>query len=256
MKTLLPFLNLDHFMDLLLMLLVLISLTLATTKSSQSNSSESAFNCGHVSLELRYPFTSNAHHRSHAHDSPEFHLLCRDNLPVVRFPSYGELGIRSISYSLKKVDLVDPRNCVHEVFLNLDLSHTHLSYYYVVKNYTYLNCSSRLPSPSFERIPCLSGINHHVYTVDNTTAVPDCSCRILKTVAIPFSYSPYLSDNHFGLGLTWDLPQAEANELDKTARPSHYVSRILGSGDGCNHDRRLSGLDFKETKDENRRRRH
>lgn len=33
-------------------------------------------------------------------------------------------------------------------------------------------------------------------------AVPNF-CRVVKTVPIPFEYSPYLSDNSFGLGLTW-----------------------------------------------------
>ena len=30
------------------------------------------------------------------------------------------------------------------------------------------------------------------------------SCKLVKTVAIPFSYSLYLSDGSFGLGFTWD----------------------------------------------------
>ncbi|CAM8880598.1 unnamed protein product [Rhodiola kirilowii] len=218
-------------MDLLLKRLVLISFAISSIESFQSNSS-SKFKCGNESLDLQYPFTSNAHHhRSHTHDSVEFHLICKDNLPAIKFPSYGELGVKYISYHLKKIDLVDPRNCVHEVFLNLDLSHSHFGYYYVVKNYTYLNCTSRLPSPSFERIPCLSGVNHHVYTVENTTAVPDCSCTILKIVAIPFSYSPYLSDNSFGLGLTWDLPEFEAKVLRQMVPRSeswHLIVTCLG----------------------------
>lgn len=35
------------------------------------------------------------------------------------------------------------------------------------------------------------------------------ACKPVKTVAIPFAYSPYLADNGFGLGLTWSLPPCE-----------------------------------------------
>lgn len=72
-----------------------------------------------------------------------------------------------------------------------------------MKEYSYLNCSVRLPR-SFTEVPCLSGSGYHVYTVEPTFAVPN-SCRVVKTVPIPFEYSPYLADNSFGLGLTWNI---------------------------------------------------
>ncbi|KAL7188558.1 hypothetical protein ACSBR1_038428 [Camellia fascicularis] len=99
---------------------------------------------------------------------------------------------------------LQPLDCSYSVFLNLNLSLTPFQYYYVVKNYTYLNCSSLL-SPSFMQVPCLSGPRHHVYIMESFETMP-VSCKPIRTISIPFLYSPYLFDNSFGLRFTWDLP--------------------------------------------------
>lgn len=142
---------------------------------------------------------------------------------MIHFPSYGNLIVKSISYETKKLDLIDPGNCVHGVFLNLNLSLSRFRYHYVVKNYTFLNCSARLPA-SFAEVPCLSGSTHHFYTVKYSSAVPvPSSCRAVKTLAIPFEYSPYISDNSFGLGLTWDSPPCE--ECEAKGGKTSFLSR-------------------------------
>ncbi|XAR70505.1 hypothetical protein NMG60_11027376 [Bertholletia excelsa] len=149
-----------------------------------------------------------------------FKLFCRENKTVIEFPSFGDLVVKSISYDTKRLDLLDPRNCVHGVFLNLNLSSTPFQYYFVVKNYTYLNCSAPL-SPSSTWVPCLSGPGHRVYVVEPLAAAPGF-CRVVKTVAIPFAYSPYLDDDSFGLGFTWDLPTEKDFEVkggDKESWP-------------------------------------
>ncbi|KAF7127854.1 hypothetical protein RHSIM_Rhsim11G0041200 [Rhododendron simsii] len=139
---------------------------------------------------------------------PGFKLLCKENKTTIHFPSYGDLVVKSISYDSKRLmSLLDPENCVHQVFLNLDLPRTPFRYYYVLKNYTYLNCSAPLPRP-FVQVPCMSGSEYHVYVVASFEVVPD-SCKPVKTVAIPFSYSPYLADDSFGLGITWDVTRRE-----------------------------------------------
>ena len=168
-------------------------------------------NCSNELLNPHIPTKSGQ--RSHQNDSV-FELRCEGNTntttttTTIHFPSYGhDLVVKSISYDTKKLDLIDPKNCVHEVFLNLDLSLTPFRYYYVVKNYTYLNCSAKL-SPSFLSIPCLSGYDHFVYTVEPSMEVPSF-CKAIRTKAIPFEYSPYLADNSFGLGLTWGSLQVE-----------------------------------------------
>ncbi|GMI63968.1 hypothetical protein HRI_000066100 [Hibiscus trionum] len=162
--------------------------------------------CGPKGFNIKSPFSLKTQQSQHCGD-PNFELFCRNNSTIIHFPFYGDLVVKSISYDTRKLDLLDPRNCVHEVFLNLDLSLTPFHYFYVVKNYTYLNCSASIGG-SIPEIPCLSGPQHHVYTVESYAEVPD-SCRPIKTVTIPFAYSSYLSDGSFGLGLTWELPKGD-----------------------------------------------
>jgi hypothetical protein len=142
--------------------------------------------------------------------SPGFDLVCENNTTKINFPSYGDFIVKSISYEAKKLQLIDPKNCIHGVFLNLDLSQTPFRYYYVVNNYTYLNCSARLPLSNAE-VDCLSNSTHHIYTVETSSGTPEF-CRAVKTVAIPFAYSPYLRGNNFGLALTWDSPERVDSE--------------------------------------------
>lgn len=157
-------------------------------------------------LTIQYPF--------HIHNQqpqecglPAFGLNCNQNMTTLHFPSYGDLVVKSISYDAQRVDLLDPKNCVHEVFLNLNLSDTPFTYYYTLKEYKYLKCLAELPSP-YLQVPCLSVSGFHFYIVETCMNVPT-SCQHVNTVAIPFSYSPYLNDNSFGLRLTWKMTGSE-----------------------------------------------
>ncbi|KAI7756876.1 hypothetical protein M8C21_029078 [Ambrosia artemisiifolia] len=144
--------------------------------------------CKHDKHNIHFPFKVNS--------------LCKHNHTMIKFPNYGELGVKSITYDPKKLTLFDPKDCVFEVFLNLNLDRSPFRYYHVVKNYTYWNCSVDI-SGSFEEIPCLSGVKHHVYVVESSLDVPS-SCEAVKTVMIPFGYSSYVSDDSFGLDLSWE----------------------------------------------------
>ncbi|XP_028786357.1 RING-H2 finger protein ATL22-like, partial [Neltuma alba] len=167
-----------------------------------------ASSCSNGAPRISYPFRLNPQQpqQSKSCEVPSgFELFCEKNLTKIYFPSYGDdLVVKSISYPTKRINLLDPRNCVHHVFLNLDLSLTPFRYFYVLKDYTYLNCSTSLSRP-FMEVPCMSGSDFHVYTVDPSLPLP-ASCVAVKTVAVPFEYSPYLADNSLGLGLTWDSP--------------------------------------------------
>lgn len=163
----------------------------------------------------------------HDCNSSGFELICRENAAAIHFPSHGDLVVKSIIYYPRKLNLIDPKNCVHEVFIDLNLSLTPFHYYYSVRNYTYLNCSAPVSYP-FAEIPCLSGVGFHVYTVESSLPVPR-SCKKIKTVGIPFSYSSYISDNMFGLGLTRDLPVCE-KFTSKDHR--HILSIDRGNGEG------------------------
>ncbi|XWS49693.1 hypothetical protein CRYUN_Cryun12cG0025100 [Craigia yunnanensis] len=186
--------------------ILLLSIVLSSTEAFEASFTPTKCGHGHGGLDIRFPFRLKTHQPRHCGDQG-FDLFCRNNSTMIHFPSYGDLVVKSISYNTRKLNLLDPKTCVHEVFLNLDLSLTPFHYYYVVKNYTYFNCSASL-GPTVTKIPCLSGSQHHVYTVESPVPVPD-SCRPIKTVAIPFAYSSYLSDSSFGLGLTWELPERD-----------------------------------------------
>ncbi|BFG31335.1 hypothetical protein CerSpe_176090 [Prunus speciosa] len=170
---------------------------------TQASNENCATMCTHGTPHIQFPFHVRGQQPDHGGD-PIYELDCNNTTKTttIHFPSYGDLVVKSISYDMKRLDLLDPKSCVHEVFLNLNLSLTPFQYYYVVREYSYLNCSVRLSPSFFSEIPCLSGSDYHVYTVPPFLAVPN-SCRVVKTVPIPLGYSPYLSDNSFGLGLTW-----------------------------------------------------
>ncbi|KVH91966.1 RING-H2 finger protein ATL20-like [Cynara cardunculus var. scolymus] len=153
-------------------------------------------------IDAKFTFDVCNHDKPHIHFPFKINSSCEYNQTLISFPGYGDLIVKSISYEPKKLTLIDPKDCVFQVFLNLDLLPTPFRYYHVVRNYTYLSCSVELPH-SFERVPCLSGYKHHVYVVESSSDVPG-SCEVVKTVSIPFAYSSYVSDDSFGLDLTWD----------------------------------------------------
>ncbi|XP_030524672.1 RING-H2 finger protein ATL22-like isoform X2 [Rhodamnia argentea] len=204
--------------------LVMVFLSSIFIATEAYRASSRTVQCSHGGPGIQFPFWLEFR-QSRDCNSPGFDLLCRGNATVIRFPSYGDLVVKSILYNTRKLNLIDPKSCVPEVFLNLNLSLTPFHYWYAVRNYTYFNCSAPL-SNAFKEIPCLSGVGFHVYTVESYLPVPG-SCKKIKTVAIPFSYSPYISDNSFGLGLTWDLP---GRESFATKGHRHILSIDRGNG--------------------------
>ncbi|XP_051115026.1 RING-H2 finger protein ATL22-like isoform X2 [Andrographis paniculata] len=135
-----------------------------------------------------------------------YDILCKDNVTMIHFPGYGHLAVKSIDYAAATLDLIDPRGCVHEVFLNLDLSATPFRYYYILKDHVYVKCSVILDPPLLE-VPCMSRFEHHVYILESSPHNLPASCSVVRSVAIPFPYSPYLSSHgSFGLRLTWRRP--------------------------------------------------
>lgn len=204
-----------------------ISLSSILLSTEAAKSTPSTVKCSGSSIGIRFPFRIKPEHSGHRRHAG-FELHCKENHTVIHFPSQGDLVVKSISYDDKRLDLLDPKRCVHEVFLNLNLSDTPFDYYHTLKKYTYLKCSAKLPPP-LQPVPCLSGSGYHVYTVDPRLA-EQVSCMVIKTVGIPFPYSSYLSDNSFGLRLTWDLPglQSELGWSASCYHKSHPT--VLGIG--------------------------
>ncbi|XVF52562.1 hypothetical protein PTKIN_Ptkin05aG0028400 [Pterospermum kingtungense] len=212
---------------------LLLSMFLSSGEAFEASCLPATCGHGHGGLDIRFPFRLKPHQPQHSGVDQRFDLFCnnKNNSTMIHFPSYGDLVVKSISYNTRKLNLADPKTCVHEVFLNLNLSLTPFHYYYVVKNYTYFNCSAPLGTTVTE-VPCLSGSQHHVYTSESPVPVSD-SCRPIKTVAIPFAYSSYLSDNSFGLGLTWELSEPEDSGLQsKTGRFQLTQTKVLMRGIG------------------------
>lgn len=194
------FVFLHKNMDLFIFFTIF-SYDILITKDHEPNN-PSPIISGPVFPGIRYPFWIQDEQPCD-YDRPGFELFFRQNKTFIHFPIYGDLIVKSIPWGARKLTLIDPKNCVHEVFLNLNLSLTPFNYYYVSKEHTHINYSSQL-STSFMQVPCLSGSNHRVYFIKSSFS-PSVSCNSMKIVAIPFSYSPYLSDNCFGLSLTWNL---------------------------------------------------
>ncbi|KAI4327159.1 hypothetical protein L6164_019654 [Bauhinia variegata] len=221
----------------------LMLLWVSILQSCNSNAIDPATKCSVSGPEIHYPFVivikgqQQQQQPLHLHQHQAlsgFEVLCKYNVTAINFPYYGDLVVKSISYDPKKIDLLDPKNCVHQVFLNLDLSFTPFRYYYVLKNYSYLNCSTTLPSP-FMEIPCLSTSNYHIYTLNPSLPLP-VSCVKIKTVPIPFEYSPYLSDNTLGLGLTWDFPESQHSGKPENQTRHSNIARNIGK---LNSDHRV-----------------
>ncbi|KAK4801799.1 hypothetical protein SAY86_000002 [Trapa natans] len=188
-----------------------LSLFLSTSADAQISNCQPV-QCSHEGPNVTLPFYLNSQPQDCG--EPGFELTCRSNATMIKLPYHKELIVKSISYQNRRFNLLDPENCLHEVFLNLDLSGTPFKYYYTIKSFTYVNCSNPISlrsKLSFPEVPCLSGPGHHVYTVKSSLFASlsaswdrSASCRVAKVVEIPFAYSPYLSDSSFGLGLTWE----------------------------------------------------
>ncbi|CAI0413057.1 unnamed protein product [Linum tenue] len=200
------------------------------TSHSSSQPTCPPLKCSPQSPEIHTPFHLTAHHPPGC-GKPGFTLSCKHNTTTtITFPHHHlDLVVKSISYDENRIDLSDPRRCVHGVFLDLDLSLTPFQYAYAVKEFDYLNCSARLPTGSFDEVACLSGKEHHVYTVEagersSFEVLPEF-CRVVKSVKIPFGYSPYLADDEFGLGLTWETECGE--EMSKGFLANNLVGSAL-----------------------------
>ncbi|CAN0842485.1 RING-H2 finger protein ATL22 [Linum grandiflorum] len=176
--------------------------------TSQSSSCP-PIKCNPQGPEIHYPFRETTHHHPHCgRGGPGFDLTCHHNTTTVHFDSSIDLLVKSIDYADSRVDLVDPRACVHEVFMDLNLTGTPFQYAYKVEDFEYLNCSTRVDG--LDEVGCLSGEDSHVYTLkkgsdDHGRFDGLRLCKEMKTVAIPFGYSPYLADDGFGLGLIWTV---------------------------------------------------
>ncbi|CAN1333761.1 Putative RING-H2 finger protein ATL21A [Linum perenne] len=184
--------------------------------------------CSPGGPDICYPFRETTHHAPHC-GRPGFDLTCKHNTTRITFDN-NSLLVKSIDYVDRRVDLLDPRRCVHGVFMELNLTGTRFEYSYRVKDFEYLNCSKRVGG--LDEVGCLSGEGSHVYTVEKSSSrvmMPRQICRVVKTVAIPFGYSPYLADDGFGLGLIWTVDDGQMGNglLSKGLSTNNCIGRVM-----------------------------
>ncbi|CAL1401655.1 unnamed protein product [Linum trigynum] len=124
------------------------------TSHSSSQSNCAPLKCSSNAPEILTPFHLTTHHPPGC-GKPGFTLSCKHNATTITFPNHLNLVINSISYDENRIALLDPRRCVHSVFL--DLSLTPFEYAYLVKEFKYLNFSVGLSVDSHDEVACLSG---------------------------------------------------------------------------------------------------
>ncbi|XAR54913.1 hypothetical protein NMG60_11030247 [Bertholletia excelsa] len=129
--------------------------------------------CSHGSPVIQFPFLV-LHLQPKNCVNHGFNLVCSESKTIIQLPSYVDLLVQSISYDIRRMSLLDSKNCVQGVFVTPNLSLPQFHYHSLVKNYTYLDCSARL-SPSFKQVPCLSSSDHHIYVVGTSQAF----CQLL-----------------------------------------------------------------------------
>ncbi|KAJ6701196.1 RING/U-BOX SUPERFAMILY PROTEIN [Salix koriyanagi] len=162
-------------MDACMFSILFFSMFFLTIKAFESNCP--MVKCNHDGPDIRFPFRVPGRQPPNC-GRPGFDLVCKENTTMIDFPTYGHLVVKSISYDIRKLALLDPK------IVSMKLS------------------------PSLNQVSCLSDSRNHVYTVESSFPIP-FSCKQLKAISIPFSYSPYLAGNSFGLGFTWRLPGCE-----------------------------------------------
>ncbi|KAL0329511.1 UNVERIFIED_CONTAM: hypothetical protein Sradi_4937800 [Sesamum radiatum] len=111
-------------MDVFILLMKLFCcVLLLTTTSAATNNCPSA-KCSLFSPDIRFPFRIQGRQPPQC-SVPGFNLFCRQNTTMIHMPSYGDLVVKSISYDARRLSLLDPKTCVYEVFLNLNLLSPH-----------------------------------------------------------------------------------------------------------------------------------
>ncbi|TQE02934.1 hypothetical protein C1H46_011421 [Malus baccata] len=93
---------------------ILLSSIFLDTEASNQNCT--SIKCTHDGApDIRSPFHVRGQHSQHrGHHGYELH--CNNNTTLIHFPSYGDLVVKSISYDVRKLDLIDPKNCIHQAF--------------------------------------------------------------------------------------------------------------------------------------------
>lgn len=133
-----------------------------------------------------------------------FNLSCNaQKKAILSTPYSGDFYVTSIYYYLKRIELVDPDNCLPRRLLSLNLSSSPFkaaSY----QSYTFLSCPKGFVSRYV--VDCISNATTDIVAIrKEADVVKFTRCRKIFTLQIPDSYD-YSYAFPVNLELTWDVP--------------------------------------------------
>ncbi|CAJ1974384.1 unnamed protein product [Sphenostylis stenocarpa] len=197
---------------------------------------------------IRFPFRIEGKHAESC-GYPGFIVSCTQNAQtLLNLPNWGPLKIQSINYAAQQLWVNDPKNCLPNRLLSLNLSASPFRAVYH-QQFTFFNCSLNLEYlvSRYRPIACLSDSPKYVvFATPSPTAVGHLTsvCNLVATVKVPVQ-SPFYdqvmsSELVEDLRLSWDSPACgrceshggrcgfksnDTFELDCSGVPSKGISR-------------------------------
>ncbi|XP_072950793.1 rust resistance kinase Lr10-like isoform X3 [Typha angustifolia] len=95
-------------------------------QTNEAKNTCSVYRCSARGPDIRFPFWTAAQPRHCGY--PGFKLSCNGSNTVLQLPSYGEVLVTSISYTLNRLTIVGPRNCIEGLLLQFNSSATPFNY--------------------------------------------------------------------------------------------------------------------------------
>ncbi|XP_059304636.1 putative RING-H2 finger protein ATL21B [Lycium ferocissimum] len=205
--------ELQKTIALFILFCYLISSTVANTEFCFTSA------CGKNEPLIRFPFRLR-NFQSVDCGYPGFNLLCdASNETILRLPNKsGEFTVQAINYSTQEIWLNDPKDCLPQLLLKLNLSASPFSGVYY-QDYTLFNCSLDYTMIKLNPIACLSGLHYTVYATSSMRGVsllerPEC--KLIRTIAVPVQWPFYeqvvSSDLSGDILLTWANPYCKMCE--------------------------------------------
>lgn len=146
---------------------------------------------------------------------PGFNVSCDTvNQTILELPNSGKFRLQAIDYFKQELRINDPKNCLPERILSLNLSGSPFTAAYNQK-FTFFNCSLSYLAYRLNPIACMSNTNYTVFASSSQIVINSLSsspsCKIVAAVEVPVEWPFYeqiassdLSDN---LRLSWSEPK-------------------------------------------------
>ncbi|KAK4262897.1 hypothetical protein QN277_028392 [Acacia crassicarpa] len=190
--------------------------------ASSSNICETS--CDMDVTPIQFPFQlvgdneANQINRTSRCGYPGFELSCNEGRTMIHLPHSGNFLVDTISYDNQKLWIRDPENCLPKRFLNnsfnLKGSIFQLSGDYILMDFTFYNCSSKVTLPyPLPPVPCLSSDHNPNFSVVAVWSGPQIApfvaqCDPISSASLPYSVTngPYWMNLNDEIGLQWNTP--------------------------------------------------